>query len=226
MMAEGKPLVSTFEGPGWADNWARVRDQTGGICLIPDWSSLGPHGVGQRLDCIDGACKLTAALGVGAMRLRGAVSWDAWPKTRQSKMTTVEDILYQGNLGGKKYMMGVSPWFYTGKSALQGMSFPILTQQSPDLAQWNKHWYCSSEPLWYDRWQQILEVMPDFVQIITCMYAVPGRASYESNADFEKGMTLASQATSATHCRHKSFLDQRSMLLGTHMLLSEQFCLF
>ena len=87
-------------------------------------------------------------------------------------MTTVEDILYQGNLGGKKYMMGVSPWFYTGKSALQGMSFPILTQQSPDLAQWNKHWYCSSESLWYDRWQQILEVMPDFVQIITCMYEV------------------------------------------------------
>ncbi len=70
MVVEGKPLVSTFEGPGWADNWARVRDQTGGIYLIPDWSSLGPHGVGQRLDCIDGACKLTAALGVGAMRLR------------------------------------------------------------------------------------------------------------------------------------------------------------
>jgi len=38
----------------------------------------------------------------------------------------------------------------------------------PDLPQWNKNWYCSSESLWYDRWQQVLEVKPDFVQIITC----------------------------------------------------------
>ena len=30
-------------------------------------------------------------------------------------MTTVEDELYKDNLGNKKYMMGVSPWFYTGK---------------------------------------------------------------------------------------------------------------
>ena len=67
MRAEGKPFVSTFEGPGWADNWARVRDETDGIYLIPDWSSLGPHGVGQRLDCIDGACKSTVALRIGAV---------------------------------------------------------------------------------------------------------------------------------------------------------------
>ncbi len=86
MMVEGRPLVSTFEGPDWAGNWARVRDKTGGICLIPDWSSLVSHGVGQRLDCIDRSCKLTAALRVGAVRLRDAVSWDAWPKTGHSRM--------------------------------------------------------------------------------------------------------------------------------------------
>lgn len=56
MMVEGKPFVSTFEGPGWADYWPEVREQTGDIFLIPDWSSLGPHGVGQKLDLIDGAC--------------------------------------------------------------------------------------------------------------------------------------------------------------------------
>jgi glucan endo-1,3-alpha-glucosidase len=54
---DGRPLVSTFEGPDWADNWPMVRSQTGDICLIPDWSSLGPHGVGHRLNLIDGACK-------------------------------------------------------------------------------------------------------------------------------------------------------------------------
>jgi hypothetical protein len=59
VMVDGKPLVSTFEGPDWAAHWPAVRCQTGDICLIPDWSSLGPHGVGQKLDLIDGACKLT-----------------------------------------------------------------------------------------------------------------------------------------------------------------------
>jgi peptide/nickel transport system substrate-binding protein len=54
---DGKPLVSTFEGPGWADNWPGVRDATGGIYLVPDWSSLGPDGVSSRLDLIDGHCK-------------------------------------------------------------------------------------------------------------------------------------------------------------------------
>lgn len=57
MAVDGKPFVSTFEGPGWADNWGAVRDQTGGIFLVPDWASLGPHGVGEKLDIIDGACK-------------------------------------------------------------------------------------------------------------------------------------------------------------------------
>lgn len=53
----GVPVVSTFEGPTWSDNWASVRDQTGGIYLIPDWSSLGPDGVAGKLGVIDGACE-------------------------------------------------------------------------------------------------------------------------------------------------------------------------
>jgi glucan endo-1,3-alpha-glucosidase len=39
-----------------------------------------------------------------------------------------------------------------------------------DLPQWNKNWYSSSESLWFDRWQQVLDVMPDFVEIITCKW--------------------------------------------------------
>lgn len=53
---EGAPFVSTFEGPGWAHHWEEVRRHTGGIFLVPDWSSLGPHGVGRKLPHIDGAC--------------------------------------------------------------------------------------------------------------------------------------------------------------------------
>lgn len=102
-----KPLVSTFEGPGWAENWAAVREAVTdgeGIYLVPDWSSLGPHGVREKLDLID-----------------GAFSWGAWPRAGQRRMGTEEDEAYKGVLGrgkgsGKKaYMMGVSPWFYTSE---------------------------------------------------------------------------------------------------------------
>jgi Glycosyl hydrolase family 71. len=59
MNVDGKPLVSTFEGPDWAENWPTVRSQTGDIFLVPDWSSLGPYGIGEKLDLIDGACALS-----------------------------------------------------------------------------------------------------------------------------------------------------------------------
>ncbi|ROV91571.1 hypothetical protein VPNG_09734 [Cytospora leucostoma] len=129
---DGSPLVSTFEGPQWAENWAQVREATGGIYLVPDWSSLGPHGVKERLDLVD-----------------GAFSWSAWPRASEHRITTKEDAHYKKALRGKAYMMGVSPWFYTR------------------LPQWNKNWHSSSERLWYDRWMQVLDLKPDFVQIIT-----------------------------------------------------------
>jgi len=64
MVVDGKPMVSTFEGPEWAENWIIVREQTNDIFLIPDWSSLGPHGIAEKLGLIDGACKL---LGLSAL---------------------------------------------------------------------------------------------------------------------------------------------------------------
>lgn len=102
---DGRALVSTFEGPDWADKWAAVREATeGGIYLVPDWSSLGPEGVRRRLDVID-----------------GAFSWCAWPRAGQRRLGTEEDDAYGRVLGeGRRkraYMMGVSPWFYTRESA-------------------------------------------------------------------------------------------------------------
>lgn len=52
-----RPLVSTFEGAGWADQWESVRTGTGGIFLVPDWSSIGPGGLKDKLSIVDGACK-------------------------------------------------------------------------------------------------------------------------------------------------------------------------
>jgi glucan endo-1,3-alpha-glucosidase len=57
VLVDGKPLVQTFEGSAWSANWASVRDQTGGINLVPNWSSLGPYGIKDYLSVIDGACK-------------------------------------------------------------------------------------------------------------------------------------------------------------------------
>lgn len=36
-----------------------------------------------------------------------------------------------------------------------------------DLPQYNKNWYSSSDSLWFDRWQQAIELQPDFIEIIT-----------------------------------------------------------
>ncbi|KAH6655480.1 glycoside hydrolase [Truncatella angustata] len=127
----GVPFVSTFEGPNWSDNWASVRSATGGIFLVPDWSSLGPTGVQAKGSVID-----------------GAFNWGAWPNSNSKTITTDGDTQYQTALGGKAYMMGVSPYFYTHLPP-------------------NKNWYSTSDTLWYDRWSQVLEILPDYVQLIT-----------------------------------------------------------
>jgi glucan endo-1,3-alpha-glucosidase len=129
---EGRPMVSTFEGPAWSGNWAAVREAVGGIHLVPDWSSLGPMGVAEKLDVID-----------------GAFAWQAWPYAGQLTKDNSEDVLYMNVLGDKSYMMGVSPWFYT------------------NLPQYNKNWFFSGDSLWFDRWQQAIDLLPDFIEIIT-----------------------------------------------------------
>ncbi|OTA99377.1 glycoside hydrolase family 71 protein [Hypoxylon sp. CI-4A] len=144
LKVDGKPFVSTFEGPDWADNWATVRSSAGDIFLVPDWSSLGFSGVGGKLADID-----------------GAFNWGAWPNANQDAITTDADTGYQSALQGKSYMMGVSPYFYT------------------DLPQYSKNWYSSSDSLWYDRWSQVLEILPEYVELIT--WNDYGESSYLNN---------------------------------------------
>lgn len=47
--------------------------------------------------------------------LMSTVSWNAWPAAGQTKMTADEDHEYKSVLGGKPFMMGVSPSFYVSK---------------------------------------------------------------------------------------------------------------
>lgn len=78
----------------------------------------------------------------------GLFSWAAWP-TGAADMTLDSDNSYVAALNGKPYMMPVSPWFYT------------------NLPGFSKNWIWRGDDLWYDRWQQVLEIKPEFVEIIT-----------------------------------------------------------
>ncbi|KAF7114772.1 hypothetical protein CNMCM5793_000311 [Aspergillus hiratsukae] len=128
----GKPLVSTFEGPANAKDWAETKKQVD--CFFkPDWSSLG--------------AKDALALGTAD----GLFSWAAWP-WGNTNMDTYVDASYLdflGRAGNKPYMMPVSPWFYT------------------NLPGYKKDWLWRGDDLWRDRWEEVMVVQPDLVQIIS-----------------------------------------------------------
>ncbi|KAK3367946.1 glycoside hydrolase [Podospora didyma] len=86
---------------------------------------------------------------LAAKKIDGAFSFAAWPNAGETKVTTWTDKYYQAVLDRKAFMMGVSPYFYTRVPAFY------------------KNWYSSSDSLWFDRWMQVLDVMPDMVQILT-----------------------------------------------------------
>ncbi|KAH8681791.1 glycoside hydrolase [Xylariales sp. PMI_506] len=131
----GVPFVSTFEGTAFAEagDWTQVRDQVS-IYLVPDWSSIGSYGVQSDGLLAD---------------VDGLFSWDAWPAAGATEMTDSDDLSYVDVLGGKPYMMPVSPYFYC------------------PLTEYSKNWYASSDRLWWDRWKQVMAVMPEYVEIIT-----------------------------------------------------------
>ncbi|KAL4982540.1 glycosyl hydrolase family 71-domain-containing protein [Aspergillus falconensis] len=81
----------------------------------------------------------------------GLFSWAAWP-WGNTNMDTYVDASYLDYLekdGGKPYMMPVSPWFYT------------------NLPGYNKNWLWRGDGLWRDRWEEVMVVQPDLVQIIS-----------------------------------------------------------
>ena len=58
---DGKPMVSTFEGPSNSNinDWKSMNSSIpGGVYFVPDWTSLGPSGFST--DLVDGACKWRA----------------------------------------------------------------------------------------------------------------------------------------------------------------------
>ncbi|KAI5807203.1 glycoside hydrolase [Geopyxis carbonaria] len=92
------------------------------------------------------------AIGANLDSLDGAFNWEVWPQST-GNMTTDGDKMYQDVLqpAGKTYMMGVSPWMYAN---IEGTSY-------------SKNWIRSSDTLWFDRWEQVVDLQPDLVEIIT-----------------------------------------------------------
>jgi hypothetical protein len=87
-----------------------------------------------------------AALALGPAD--GLLNWGAWPWGPQ-EMNTYVDAAYLQYLDGLPYLMPVSPWFYT------------------NLPGYNKNWLWRSDNLWYDRWQEVMFVQPEFIEILT-----------------------------------------------------------
>lgn len=64
-------------------------------------------------------------------------------------MNTYVDASYLQYLNGMPYMMPASPWFFT------------------NLPGYDKNWLWRGDHLWFDRWEEIKYLQPDFVEIVT-----------------------------------------------------------
>ena len=91
---------------------------------------------------------LGPAAGVNAPGVDGLAAWDdaAWP-VGPTNITTGGDENYLNALSGKPYMMPVSPWFFR------------------DV--YGDNWLWRGDSLWYDRWNQVAQIKPAIVQVIT-----------------------------------------------------------
>ncbi|ORX98242.1 glycosyl hydrolase family 71-domain-containing protein [Clohesyomyces aquaticus] len=139
LIVDKKVFVSSFAGDGL--NVDQVRQAAGmDIYFAPNFHP------GQTAD---------------ASSVDGALNWIAWdsdgnnraPKPGGNNLTTSQgDETYTKWLGGKGYIAPVSPWF--------------STHYGPEVS-YSKNWVFPCDLLWYNRWNEILELSPRFVEIIT-----------------------------------------------------------
>ncbi|KAH8595187.1 putative alpha-1,3-glucanase/mutanase [Bisporella sp. PMI_857] len=93
-------------------------------------------------------------------KVDGAFNWMAWDNNGANKaptpghLVTVADgdTAYLSALGGKPYIAPVSPWF--------------STHYGPEVS-YSKNWVFPGDLLWFNRWNQILSLKPQFLELIT-----------------------------------------------------------
>ncbi len=136
-----KQFLSTFAG----------EDMTFGQASVDAGWSLFKNTLAGRGYPIYFMPAFTALGPTKAMSLKavdGCFSWNAWPNTNAA-MTTAEDTAYMSarQPGTKSYMAGVSPWFYSHFSY--------------------KNFDYRSEDLFTTRWDEMIALQPDFLELIT-----------------------------------------------------------
>ncbi|OZJ02016.1 hypothetical protein BZG36_05201 [Bifiguratus adelaidae] len=116
---------------------------------INDWAPGGPirSGAGDVYFVPDWTSLGPSGVASHSANIQGAFSWDMWP-AGANDMTTTPDQQWVSALAGKSYMMGVSPWFFHSASG-------------------GTDWVWRGDDLWAQRWQQVLQINPAFVEIVT-----------------------------------------------------------
>ncbi|KAL3490249.1 glycosyl hydrolase family 71-domain-containing protein [Aspergillus germanicus] len=151
---DGRALVTTFEGFQAAGDWGDIKRVVANRTANANANDTTGDEGGER-DVEGGCCFFIPDwTSVGPRRagnvpaIDGLMSWDAWPNGSHD-MNTTEDTEWMSVLNGRPYIMPVSPWFYT------------------NLKRFDKNWVWRGDDLWYDRWQQVLELDPEYVEILT-----------------------------------------------------------
>lgn len=136
----GRPFFSTFGGESQDAFWSTWKSESGlNPYFCPGWPIYPTTNLLQSHPVAD--CIFT---------------WTAWPPGNAGPSalfdtTGDKNLLASARATGKKYMAPLSPWFYTHVWG-EGLY---------------KNWIYSSEILLPQRWQQIVSLQPDFVEIIT-----------------------------------------------------------
>ncbi|KAJ6634661.1 Glucan endo-1,3-alpha-glucosidase agn1 [Pseudolycoriella hygida] len=136
----GRPFFSTFAGEFQDQFWVNWKSASGlNPYFCPSWPNYPTENFFQNHPVVD--CGFT---------------WNAWPAGGAGPLATFDTIgdrnlIASARATGKQYMAPLAPWFYT---YVWGPG-------------WHKHWIFSSEILLPQRWQQVVSLQPDFIQIIT-----------------------------------------------------------
>ncbi|KAL2858841.1 glycosyl hydrolase family 71-domain-containing protein [Aspergillus pseudodeflectus] len=137
LIVDGKVFVSSFAGDGI--DVAKIESSAGtDIFWAPNY-----HPGQGNFDDVD-----------------SALNWMAWdndgnnkaPKPQANVTVAGGDQAYIDALGDKPYLAPASGWFFTHF----GGEVP-----------YSKNWVFPGDLLWYNRWREILELGPRFVEIVT-----------------------------------------------------------
>jgi glucan endo-1,3-alpha-glucosidase len=136
----GRPFYSTFIGENHDDFWTNWKAATGfNPYFCPCWPNYPTANLLQSHPVAD--CIFT---------------WHTWPPGNSGPGTHFDttgdqNLLASARATNKTYMAPLSPWFYTH---VWGSG-------------WSKNWLFGSETLLPERWQQIVSLQPDFLEIVT-----------------------------------------------------------